>query len=109
MPKWGPPDGIAGSHDYYRHYRFCQYHGVVVDWDEFLRRVSSGSKYGPPGSAHDSPEARRHRRWCERKGPCTWEEYIQASPRCAAELDPDAIAARVARNQAKLREKGFLK
>lgn len=109
MPKWGPPEGVAGSKDYYRHYRWCQYHEEIVDWDEFCRRVSSGSKYGPLGSAHDSPEAERHARWCQRHEPCTWTEYVERSPRYAAELEPDAIAARVAANQAKLREKGLLK
>jgi hypothetical protein len=108
MPKYGPEGVAAGSKEYFRHLRFCRHHGIQCTYDEYLARVNRGSKYGPPGSRAHSAEVQRHRRWVQRHGWCSWDEYVMRSPRLAAELDHDKIAARVEANRKKLRELGLL-
>lgn len=108
MPKYGPEGMAAGSKEYFRHLRFCRYNKIQCTYAEYLEQVRKGSKYGPPGSTAHSPEVQRHRRWVQRKGWCSWDEYVMRSPRLAAELDHDKIAERVEKNRDILRRRGLL-
>ncbi len=109
MPNYGPPGASSRSREYHKHRRFCTYHGVEVTWEEYLDRVFPGSKYGPPGTPGNSPLASRHRNWIRRNGPCTWDEYVQMSPRLANEMSADEVKKRAARNREKFARLGLLK
>lgn len=107
--KYGPPGEKAGGTEYHRHYSFCYHLGRHVPYSEYLRLVSPGSKYGPPGSRNDSPEVQRHRRWTQRHGWCTWDEYVERSPRLAKELDADKITERARRTRERFAAMGLVK
>lgn len=106
--KWGPEGGAVRSKEYYRHMAWCRNHKIYVTYDEYVEKVRTGSKYGPPGVRFESREAQSHRRYCNRNGWVSWDRYVEISPRFAAELEPDEVAARAERNREKFRRLGLV-
>lgn len=123
--RYGPPGAMPPDKEYQAHYRFCVKLGRRIPWEEYLSRKMTVNyhpgRFGPPGSKANDLASRRHRQYCYyfRKY-FTWTEYQARirgpkKPRNMEEnlrnnsLTPESIAARVAANRAKLREKGLLK